>query len=278
MPFDSSISLEVFRAGPSRSSHSTPLVLVHGAFCGGWVWTEHLMPWFAERGRDCRAPSLRGHGGSGGRETLRTASLSDYVDDLANVVATLDRPPVVIGHSMGGMVVQRYLERFPPAAFAAKPPVAGAVLVASVPPGGLWGTTWHMALNDPLLFLQVGAIQTFGTSMATAEGLHRAMFSAGASPGLTKRYMERMQEESQQVQLDMTMTPPPVATNGRAIPLAVFGAAQDPFVPPWMAHATARHYGVTATIIDGIGHAMMLDPAWKKFATALERWLEEKAL
>ena len=73
------------------------------------------------------AVNLRGHRGSATSKPLRKCSIADYVDDVASVADTLQARPVVIGHSMGGFVVQKYLESHEAPA---------GVLVASFPPGG----------------------------------------------------------------------------------------------------------------------------------------------
>lgn len=270
--------LEVLHATPRTPRDAPPLVFVHGAFCGAWIWAEHLLPALAEAGWTAHAVSLRGHGGSDGHDRLRETSLDDYVADVLSVLDELPRPPVLIGHSMGGMVVQRVIEHYRIADFRRDRPIAGGVLMASVPPGGLWGTWMHMATHDPALLWQLAAIQTFGDQAATLHGVHRAMFSDAASPEVTRLYMDRMQAESWRVQMDMMLRPPPVSINARSIPLLVVGAEQDSFVPPWMAHLTAHAYGADCVILDGAGHAMMLGPAWPRTVTTLTRWLEANGL
>jgi pimeloyl-ACP methyl ester carboxylesterase len=110
--------LEVFSCLPSRKTGKPALLFVHGAFAGGWMWTETFMPFLAEAGYPCYALSLRGHGGSTGGEQINWHSIGDYVDDVKTVVDWLDEPPVLIGHSMGGFIVQKYLEHRPATAVA----------------------------------------------------------------------------------------------------------------------------------------------------------------
>jgi non-heme chloroperoxidase len=62
--------LEVFSCLPAGKPVRQPLLFIHGAFAGGWMWTETFMPFLAEAGHPCYALSLRGHGGSSGREHI----------------------------------------------------------------------------------------------------------------------------------------------------------------------------------------------------------------
>ena len=93
---------------PALGERRGTFVLLHGAWCWNWYYKPFFVPYFAAQGFDVVAFSLRGHGGSEGRERLNAFSIDDYVEDLRGVVATVERP-VVVGHSMGGFVLQTYL-------------------------------------------------------------------------------------------------------------------------------------------------------------------------
>ena len=119
--------LEVIARECDGESDRPPLLFVHGAGHGAWCWAEHLLDFFAEHGFDSYALSLRDHGESGGRERLRWTSIADYVSDVEQVAAGLPREPVLVGHSLGGLVVQKYLEAHdaPAAVLLAPPSVRG---------------------------------------------------------------------------------------------------------------------------------------------------------
>jgi len=110
------MTLELLTSDLSAATRPTPLLLVHGAWHGAWCWQEHFIPYLARAGYAVYAPSLRGHGDSPGRDRLRRTGIGHYVQDVAAVAAALPAAPVLIGHSMGGLVVQKYLERYPAAA------------------------------------------------------------------------------------------------------------------------------------------------------------------
>jgi pimeloyl-ACP methyl ester carboxylesterase len=78
--------------------------LVHGGFHGAWCW-DRLMPLLVERGHDAIAMDLP----SDDPET----TLSDYVAAVVDALAGIDHPVVMVGHSMGGMVIP-HVPRFRP--------------------------------------------------------------------------------------------------------------------------------------------------------------------
>src|SRR5689334_6986368 len=97
------------------------IVLVHGAWHGNWCWRDFAAR-LTDAGHEVSCATLRGHNGSTGRLSHR---IRDYVADLRVEVARTQADPILLGHSMGGLVVQKYLERNRAPA---------AVLMASVPP------------------------------------------------------------------------------------------------------------------------------------------------
>ncbi len=110
-------NLEIIERHPEKDSGRPPLVFVHGAFTSGECWDEYYLGYFASRGYRSIAISLRGHGKSYGRDILWQFGISDYVNDVASVIESLDRKPVLVGHSMGGLVVQNYLKMHSSKAF-----------------------------------------------------------------------------------------------------------------------------------------------------------------
>ncbi len=88
---------------PDPSNVKRPsVVLVHGAANSATVWTYWQIV-LAQLGYGSYAIDLRGHGKSPPADLGRT-SMQDYADDIADVIAKLAEPPVVIGWSMGGLV------------------------------------------------------------------------------------------------------------------------------------------------------------------------------
>ena len=267
------MKIEVVSRRPHQPSKYPPLVFVHGAYGGAWIWEHHFLPFFADRGFEAHALSLRGHGESGGWEQLAFARLSDYVADLEQVALAMPTPPVLIGHSMGGMVVQKYMHAHPTPA---------AVLMAAVPPHGLIGTFYGIAFTNPRLFYELGMIQAFGPWMADTASVRRALFSADCPDHVIDAILPRLQAESQMVILDLVGLdlPPSMPSAELKTPVMVLGAEEDAFVFRGGVEATAKTYQTEAEIFPNMAHAMMLERGWRAVAERicgrLEQTLGEK--
>jgi pimeloyl-ACP methyl ester carboxylesterase len=107
------------------------ILLVHGAWHGAWCWTP-LLQCFEERGIDARALDLPGHGSQ--RALASGVRLADYADAVNQAAAAMRKPPLVVGHSMGGIVISEAAEKNPEGFrslvyVAAFLPVSGQTLV-----------------------------------------------------------------------------------------------------------------------------------------------------
>ncbi len=255
----------IHRPASGRRKRPWPLVFVHGAHAGAWCWDEHFLPWFAGKGYDCHAVSLRGHGRSRGRRSLHFHSLDDYVADLRRVVETLGAKPVAIGHSMGGMVIQKYLERHD---------LAGAVLMASVPPSGLASSVLRMLATDPSLFAEISLMHGSQGRLTDMRSTSRAVFSDSLDADLLARYGSSMQGESQRVLMDMTVWNLARPSLVRKCPMLVVGAGDDALFTRDMVRETSEAYGAERVMVEAMAHAMMLEPDWLRAAEPVAGWLE----
>lgn len=258
-----SIQLEIITQEPQSNPHPTPILFVHGAWHGAWCWAEHFLPYFAEKGYTSHALSLRGHGASAGHERLRWARIADYVADVVQVAGQLPRPPILVGHSMGGFVVQKYLESHSTPA---------AVLLASAPVKGVLKTTLRIARRHPLALLESTLRWRLYPIIGTPRLAQEALFSMDMPAEQRDRYFARLQDESYLAFLDMLVfnLPRPEKT---AVPLLVLGAAADTIFHPDEIEATARAYGTRAEIFPNMAHDMMLESGWQSVADRILEWL-----
>jgi non-heme chloroperoxidase len=253
----------------SANAHAarTPLLFVHGANIGAWCWAEYFLPWFAARGFPVYALSLRGHGASHGRDRLDLHGIADYADDVAAVVAGLERPPVLVGHSMGAVVVQKYLERGEAPA---------AVLACPVPPWGLLPSTMMLAFTRPALFAGLHSVAAGGR--ASLQTLAEALFADLVEPEHLARAYARMQRESNRALLDLAGFGLPQRWRMNLPRTLVLGAERDALIPHASAEGAARMLDADYVLLEGLGHGVMLDRGWERAAAAILGWLEAQGL
>lgn len=256
---------------PTDAEHAPPILFVHGAFCSASLWADTFLPWFAAAGHPAWALSLRGHGGSAERARIDWLSIADYVEDVAIVAAALTREwgeaPILVGHSMGGFVVQKYLERHPAPA---------AVLLCAVPPQGLAAAQFHLLLQKPHLFFELNRI--LGGEHVGLETVREALFAQPVEKPLLAKLRAQMQPESHRAIWDMSGFTPPALARRPHPPLFIAGAECDVLVPAFLVQATARTYGQNAHIFKGLGHAVMLERDWPQVAATLAAWLADQGL
>ena len=256
--------LEVIAKESVGGSNRPPLLFVHGAGHGAWCWDEHFLDYFAGHGFDSYALSLRGHGASGGRERLRWTSIADYVRDVARVASELPREPVVLGHSLGSLVVQRYLETHEAPA---------AVLLAPPSGSGLFRPAARMLLDHPWRSLQVILTGRASRLIGAPELARKFFFSPELAEDRVREYAARQGPESFRALLELVWTRPD-RSRIRGVPLLVLGAGLDYFVRPSAIRRIAEGYGAEAKVLPGLGHGMMLDAGWREAAEAILEWLE----
>ncbi|MGP0058939.1 MAG: alpha/beta hydrolase [Beijerinckiaceae bacterium] len=259
--------LEVISKGQAGVATKPPLLFVHGAWHGAWCWDQGFLDRCVTRGFEVHALSLRGHCGSAGHERLRWNRIKDYVEDVAAVAAQLSSPPVVIGHSMGGFVVQKYVERH-----AAK----AAVLIASVPPHGAFGALFRLLLKDPLGVLKVNATWSLKPVVATPEKARSLFFSPTMPEGQALRYFSLLQDESYLGFLDMLLFDlcNPAAVK---VPILVLGGADDIIFPSHVTEAVAKSYHSRPIIFPGMPHDLMLEAGSVKVTDTIIDWVEAQA-
>jgi pimeloyl-ACP methyl ester carboxylesterase len=257
------MKLEIIKEVPLFHARSTPVLFVHGMSHAAWCWAEYFLPYFAQHGYVSHALSLRGHGGSEGREQLRWTSLDEYVSDVVQVISLMEQPPVLVGHSMGGMIVQKYLE---------SSDVPAAVLMASALPRGVAQATLRVALRHPLVFFKANLTMSMMPMLGAPQLAQEALFSADMPEDKVMSYFSRLQDESYRAYLDMMGLSLPRVGRVKT-PILVMGAADDRLISPAEVEATARAYRTQAVIFPGMAHDMMLEAGWQAVADRILGWL-----
>jgi pimeloyl-ACP methyl ester carboxylesterase len=228
------------------------LVFVHGMSHGAWCWEEQFIPYFEAKGYTCLAINLPGHAQEGSSKAIRY-SLADYVQALKEVVDELPEAPILIGHSMGGMIVQRYLKT----GKAKK-----AILLASVPPSGVLRPSLRTLFRFP------GAIPYLlqGNLFKAFKKYSQLFFNENP---LAEVYKPKLCAESFRAYLGLFI---PV-THRINCPVLVIGGSADGLISMDEFQQTAKHYQAPIEIMEGGSHDLMLDEGCEKTAALMEGWI-----
>ena len=85
-------------------------VLVHGAGGGAWCW-DKVVQLLEEAGHKAIALDMPGHGQD--KTPIGEVTLQSYVDRACEAIDAQPEPVVLLGHSMGGMVITQTAEERP---------------------------------------------------------------------------------------------------------------------------------------------------------------------
>lgn len=237
--------------------------MAHAAWC--WEW--NFVPFFTAAGYNCYTLSLRGHGNSDGHEGIRWHRIHDYLQDFKSSISTIHTPPILIGHSMGGFIIQKYL--------LAGGVAPAAVTLASVPAGGMLKGSLKIAARFPWQFIKGNLIMSTAPFSESEAIVKTIAFSENIDAALLTRVKQHMEPESYMAYLDMLFLnlhkPKPVN-----IPLLFLYAENDFIVdyPGWK--NTADGFGAEQEVIKGISHDMFLDTNWQKVAITIKDWLAKR--
>ena len=228
---------------PENGRYRSDLLFVHGL----WTTAEIFRPaalGFAHRGWRCEMLDLREGGGD---------ALEGWCEALAAHVATLESPPVLVGHDAGGLVALAVAERTPVRAVVASAPLLGGM--PSVHPAlpVWWARLRGATLPPPLPDHPAWAIASQkGRARLAAALVHERARLVASVRG-------------------------PLATPGRPrVPAVLVGYEGDALVSRHLVEITARGIEADFAGLPG-GHYAMLEEPWDAWMSPVQRWLVRNA-
>ena len=240
------------------------VIMVHGAFCGGWAFEQFREP-FEAAGYACLTPDLRGHGAGVARSATAGVSIADYAKDIADLVRAQAQPPILIGHSMGGLVAQLA---------ALRAPVRALILLAPSPPWGIAGGSLEEAASAVSLYA-LGAywLQAIEPDYTSARhySLDR-MDRAGRKAVFARMVPEsgRAMWETLNWWLDPFMT---TGVSRIVAPSLALSGGRDLIHPTFTVKQTAEKIGAQTREFPEMSHWLLAEPGWETVAGACLDWL-----
>jgi len=248
-----------------------PVVMIHGAFCGAWSFAP-WRPVYEARRFVVHTPTLRHHASSAeAARNLAGVSLRDYLADLSALISALDAPPVVIGHSLGGLLAQM---------LAATRNVRALVLLAPLAPWGVFPSTPFEGMAMQALLLE-GAFwkKTLPPRQAIAAA---HAFDCVPSPDRTL-LLERLVPESGLALFESMYwmfdfhKSSLVDRRGITCPVLCLAGGRDRIVSPATVRSLVRRYHGRARyeLLPDHGHWLVGEPGWQRIAAGSLAWLDQ---
>jgi len=252
---------------------SQTIVFIHGLFVNPACW-EHWISFFERHGYTCHAPANLYHGGK--PEELRKhvdprlgkISLEDEVQHFAGFIDNLPEKPVLIGHSLGGLVVQKLLDL--------GKAVAG-VCIDGVPPKGIYTLEWSFwKSNFPVLnFFKGDSVYE-----PNKEWFHYAFCHTLTKEESDKVFDELVVPESRNIPRDTLKDFAAIDFDKPHFPLLFVAGEKDHIVPNSLVRENFESYKHTNSkkeFIEFAGrtHYIIGQQGWEEVADHVLYWVQD---
>jgi len=250
---------------------SRDLVLVHGMWGASWHW-DRYREFFESRGHRVLAPPLRHHDqppDAAADPRLGTTSLTDFADDLERMIAGLGAKPVVIGHSVGGLLAQ---------ILAARGLAAAAVLLTPAAPAGIPTLRWSVVRAFASVYSQWRfwcrpVRQSFGGAAYSVYNL----LSTGDQRATHARAVPESGRAIVEVGLPWLDRRRAAAVDPLRVtcPVLVVAGGRDRITPAAVVRRVAARYAPVATYREFPEHAhwVLGEPGWEDVAGCVHEWI-----
>jgi pimeloyl-ACP methyl ester carboxylesterase len=264
-------------------STPTPVVLIHGL----WLHATSWGPWidlFKQAGYEPTAPGWphEARTVAAAREdpdAVAGIGIDEATEHFASIIGQLDSPPVLVGHSFGGLLAEKLLgEGLAAAAVAIDPaqikgvlPLPLAQLRAGLPALGNPANRGRAVSLTPKEF-------RFGFGNALTQEESDELFEAWTIPSPARPLFQAAAANFS------LHSPAAVKTdNEDRGPLLLISGLEDHTVPDVVTRSTLKQYRSSSAVtelkqFEGRGHSLTIDHGWRDVADAVLAWLTGKGL
>jgi pimeloyl-ACP methyl ester carboxylesterase len=238
------------------------ILFIHGAFTRGARWRSWLR-YFNAAGYRCYAPSLPAHDPPDPR-ALSRLTFADYVDAFTAIHARFDTPPIVIGHSMGGLVAQH---------LATRRECAALVLLSSTPPWPTRGTRYAL----PYLLSYVVPVITGRPIQASAKAA-RDLVLHDLTPAEQRELASIFAYESGKAYRTLVFGRGRVRAGAVDCPVLCVNGGQDRLLAQSVGGKLARFYRADHMVLAAHGHSLVAESLIRTVAMPVRAWLARQGL
>jgi pimeloyl-ACP methyl ester carboxylesterase len=250
-----SLHLDTVNAGERSGA---PVLCLPGMFSGSWAF-ERLLPLLAARGHSAASLSYRGRPPNAPVPDVGALSIADYAHDAGLAARALGRP-IVIGHSLGGLLALM---------LAGQNLVRAAVLVSSAPPRGIPIVSAPLLLRMTAYLPALLLSRPFLPGTRDLDAMVLNCVPEHRRPALRARFTADSGRIGRQITLGVFKVP---ASTIR-VPLLVVSGDDDRFIPLGVARKIARKYAAPLHVATGHGHFLFEEPGWEATAGVILDWI-----
>jgi pimeloyl-ACP methyl ester carboxylesterase len=241
--------------------------MVHGAFCAGWAFDSFRIP-FEAAGRPVIAVDLPGHGPGPDQGRVAGRSMSDYARAVRQVIDAQPEPPILIGHSLGGLVAQMA---------ATRSKVAGLILLAPSSPWGVAGSTAEEAVSAVSLYA-LGPYWALAVDPDYGSA-RRYLFDRLPRADRKATFARLVPESGRALWETLNWWFDPFATtvvgaNAVGAPVLAIAGGRDAIHPPATVRAIAQRLGGDTVVFPDMSHWLVGEPGWEDVAQACLDWIK----
>jgi pimeloyl-ACP methyl ester carboxylesterase len=217
-----------------------------------------MMERMTSKGHRCVAIDLRGHGDSALSGDLGKVSIHDYADDVDRVARLLG-DPIIVGHSMGGLLAQLV---------AVRGVAKGIVLMSPAPPRGIPVLSLKLALH------QAKYMPAILTSRVVVPGRSdlRALVLNRVPESERDRLLDLLVPDSGRAALQMSVLGVSVEREGVKVPVLVIAGDEDLFIPLSRGRRVAERYAAPIRVAPGRGHMLIIEPGYEELCDWIAEW------
>ena len=247
------------------------IVMIHGMWGGGWYW-EKYKKFFIEKGYICHTPNLRYHNVDPKAEPdprLGTTSLIQYAQDLENYIKKkeLNTKPIIMGHSMGGLLAQ---------ILGARGVASALILLTPASPSGIFSLNFSVIKTFwPVLFKwgfwEKPHCLPFKNSV---YGMMHLM-----SENDRQKHYSQCVHESGKAATEIAFWQHAARVDESKVkcPVLVVAGKEDRITPASAVKKVAQKYGAfpeNYKCFDKHAHMMVCEPGWEDVAGFVWEWLK----
>ncbi|RYE68004.1 MAG: alpha/beta fold hydrolase, partial [Rhizobiaceae bacterium] len=245
----------------------TQIVFVHGMFQNPKSW-DNWVRYFSDKGYDCSAPAWPLHDGD--PKALRDnppaglgeLSLDAIYASIKSAVAGLDKP-VVIGHSVGGLIAQKLL---------ADGHVSGAVAISSVAPNAMLDFDWGFIKNSAII---TNPLKGDEPVYMDAKTFHGSFANTLSEEQAAVEFEKTATHDSRNVLRDCMGSSGKIDLSRPHEPLLLVAGEKDEIIPADLNEKNFKAYENTGSVTDfrefpNRGHYICGEPGWEEVAAYID--------